>query len=192
MYLATFNARERDLIADNADLSRAVRAAAPSAWPAILQAHRQQERERLKAKFSSRSWMAMGCVGRRSPTSLRPLSLLPPARTEGAMVYSTVYADWPRTVAQSAFRNGSVCGSRSRRVCQRRHRQVRTRLGCRHDPPRFCLRRKRSTAATRPQAPGGIPMTMDLTAFASSVFRRTANRARTVTGCVSGSSVPCF
>ena len=53
IYLATFNARERGLIADNARLSHTIMAAKPGDWCAILDAHRQGERAAIIARLAA-------------------------------------------------------------------------------------------------------------------------------------------
>lgn len=53
VYLTTFNARERDTIADDAELSRTIRAAKPTDWPSIFEAHRERERARIMTRLAA-------------------------------------------------------------------------------------------------------------------------------------------
>lgn len=52
IYLATFGDRERDTIADDAELSRAIRGAKPADWPGIREAHRARERAAMMARLA--------------------------------------------------------------------------------------------------------------------------------------------
>jgi hypothetical protein len=55
LYLATFNAAERAVIAASPELRQAIRDSEPAKWPAIVEQHRAAQREALAAHFASRS-----------------------------------------------------------------------------------------------------------------------------------------
>ena len=53
VYLATFNVRERNMIADDAELWRFMRDADPNAWNGILNTHRERGRQRIMAGLAA-------------------------------------------------------------------------------------------------------------------------------------------
>jgi hypothetical protein len=54
LYLAAFNARERSEIAATGDLERAIEAAPASEWRRLLDAHRAEKAERIRARMAAR------------------------------------------------------------------------------------------------------------------------------------------